>query len=80
MIKRRKGGSFAERLAKPLSEFYDCLNVMCAELAEHEKVLPAGYVDKFRTSLHNLNGSLLVIIKEMEQHAIEQKKELPPQG
>jgi hypothetical protein len=80
MIKHRKGGLFAERLAKPLSEFYDCLNVMCVELAEHEKFLPAGYVNKFRTSLHNLNASLLIIIKEMKQHSIEQKKQLPPEG
>jgi hypothetical protein len=80
MTKHRKGGSFAERLAKPLSKFYDCLNVMCAELAEHERFLPTGYVDKFRTSLHNLNASLLKVCKEMEQHAIEQKKQLPPKG
>jgi hypothetical protein len=78
MNNRGNRETYAERLAKPLAEFKNHLLTMCAELAEHEKLLPPGSLEKFSKSLRNVNASLKQLCEEFERCSIEQKKRLPP--
>jgi hypothetical protein len=78
MDSQSKPGSLGDRIKKPADELVNHLAMMCLELADHEKLLPPGSLEKLKVLLQNVTHSLHQVCEEFSKALDDKRKQFPP--